>query len=459
MQTTELPPPRTATHADPAHQGQPHDGRPHDGQPHDAGHDEIDLNVREPRPLWVVLAGVLVVVALAALLLTGLIPRHRQAKELEADAADAAHAPIQVEAVAPKRAAPVLNVAIPGTLRPWQEVSIFARTSGYLKKYYVDISNPVDQGQLLAEIETPETDQELLQAKATVLQTKAAVTKAVADRDLAKTTWERYQQLVTTNFLSKQEAEEKQAALNAAEATLQAVQANVTAAEASVNRLTELQRFQKVSAPFAGVVTGRGYDVGSLITANPTAADTKPLFKIAENDVLRAFVNVPQSSALQIRKGMKVKVSARERAGRVFEGVVMGTTNYLDPTNRSLLTEVKVPNVKETDGGFALLPGMFVQVSFEVNRDTPPLLVPAPALVNNAEGTQIATVKDGVVHFHRVTLGQDFGSEVEVLEGLSGDELVIANPGERTVEGATVVVGGGNPTAPHPTEKVAAAGK
>src|SRR6476469_1207527 len=219
-------------------------------------HDEIDLNVPEPRPFWVVIAGVVAIVALAALLLTGLIPRHHQAKELEADAAAASNAPIQVEAVAPKRAAPVLSVALPGTLRPWQEVSMFARTSGYLRKYYVDISNSVEAGQLLAEIDTPETDQELRQAEANVLQTKAAVTKAVADRDLAKATWERYQQLVSTNFLSKQEAEEKQAAFNAAEATLQAVQANVAAAEASVRRLTELQQFQKVSAPFAGVVTG-----------------------------------------------------------------------------------------------------------------------------------------------------------------------------------------------------------
>jgi RND family efflux transporter MFP subunit len=447
MQTSELPPPRTGTHAE-----------RHDGQPHDAGHDEIDLNVREPRPLWVILAGVLAVAALAALLLTGLIPRHRQAKELEADAEAATGAPVQVEVAAPKRAAPVLNVALPGTLRPWQEVSIFARTSGYLKKYYVDISNSVEPGQLLAEIETPETDQELRQAEAAVLQTKAAVTKAVADRDLAKTTWERYRQLVSSNFLSQQEAAEKEAALNAAEATLQSVQANVAAAEANVRRFTELQQFQKVSAPFGGVVTGRGYDVGSLITANPTAADTRPLFKIAANDVLRAFVNVPQSTALQIRKGMKVKVTARERAGRVFEGYVMGTTNYLDPANRSLLTQIKVPNVKEADGSFALLPGMFVQVSLEVNRDAPPLLIPAPALVNNSDGMRVATVKDGLVRFRPVTLGQDFGNEVEVLEGLAGDELVIANPGERTVEGAAVVIAGARST-PHPAEKVANAVK
>jgi RND family efflux transporter MFP subunit len=440
IQTTEPP---TRTHSD--------------GDHHDAAaehHEEIDLNVREPRPLWVAAAGLVAVLALAALLVVGLIPRHHQAKELRADAADAANAPIPVEAAAPKRAAAVLDVAIPGTLRPWQEVSIFARTSGYLRKYYVDISNTVEKGQLLAEIETPETDQELRQAEAAVLQAKAAVTKAAADRDLAKATWERFRQLVTSNFLSQQEAEEKQAAYHAAEATLASADANVKAAEANVRRFTELQQFQKVSAPFGGVVTGRGYDVGSLITANPTAADTRPLFKIAENDVLRAFVNVPQSSALLIKKGMKVKVMARERPGRVFEGAVMGTTNYLDPANRTLLTEVKVPNVKEPDGSFALLPGMFVQVSFAVDRDTPPLLVPAPALVANADGTQVAVVKDGVVHFRRVTLGQDYGSEVEVVEGLSDDEMVIANPGERTVEGAAVVMNAKEP--PHPSEKVAA---
>ena len=445
IQTTE-PPPRTAA------------GAQDDGHA-DEHHDEVDLNVPEPRPAWVVLACVLGVLALGALLVTGLIPRHRQAKELEADAAAATDARVPVEAAPPKRSPAVVEVAIPGTLRPWQEVSIFARTSGYLKKYYVDISNPVEAGKLLAEIETPEVDQELRQAEATVLQTKAAVTKAAADRDLAKATWERYRQLATGKFLSQQEAEEKQAALNAAEATLESAQANVAAAQASVRRLSELQQFQKVYAPFDGVVTGRGYDVGSLITANPTAADVRPLFKIAENDVLRAFVNVPQSSALLIRKGMKVKVTARERPGRVFKGVVMGTTNYLDPANRTLLTEVKVPNVKEPDGAFALLPGMFVQVSFSVNRDTPPLLVPAPALVANAEGTQLAVVQDGTVHFRKVTLGQDFGSEIEVIDGLGGDELVIANPGERTVEGAAVVMGS-SAQPPHPADKVAnAAGK
>src|SRR6185503_4816329 len=162
------------------------------------------------------------------------------------------------------------------------------------------------------------------------------------------------------------------------------------------------------------------YDVGSLIVANTNTPDIRPMYKIAENDVVRAFVNVPQSSALQIRKGMQCTVTARERPGRVFKGVVLGTTNYLEPTNRSLLTQVKVPNEKEPDGTFSLLPGMYVQVSFAVNRDTPPLMIPAPALVTTAEGTQVAVADGGRATFRKVTIGQDYGSEIEIVDGLSG---------------------------------------
>jgi RND family efflux transporter MFP subunit len=359
-----------------------------------------------------------------------------------------------------------VQITIPGTLRPWQEVSIYARTAGYLKKFYVDISNQVESGQLLAEIDTPEVNQELRQAQAALLQTQAAVTKATADRDLAKVTWGRYQQLTAPNYVSQQEADEKQAALHVAESALESANANVAAAEANVQKLTEMQSFQKVYAPFAGVITGRGYDVGSLIIANPTATDVKPMYKIAENDVLRAFVNVPQSASLQIVKGMDVKVTVRERPGRTFAGKVMGTTNYLDPANRSLLTEVKVTNVREPGGEFALLPGMYVQVSFDVKRTTPPLVVPGPAIVSDAQGTQVAVLRDGAAHFQKVTLGQDYGKEVEIVEGLTGDEQVITNPGERIVEGTVVRAGhegvnpGGGQGAPgKPNDKVAKVGQ
>jgi RND family efflux transporter MFP subunit len=402
------------------------------------GHDEIDLNVPEPRPFWVVLAAIMVVVVLAVLLVTGFLPRRQQAHELAADIASATDAPVPVFTVQPRRSAAVVDLSIPGNLRPWQEVSIYARTSGYLKKFYVDISNQVELGQLMAEIDTPEIDQELAQAQATLGQVKASVTKAVADRELAKVTYDRELSLLQQKYISQQEADEKKAALDAMDSTLKSVQSNVTAAEAMVQRLTELQQFKNVKAPFAGVVSGRGYDVGSLITANPQATDIKPMYKIAENDVLRAFVNVPQSTALQIRKGMVVQIAARELPGRQFPGVVMGTTNYLDQASRSLLTEVKIQNVREPSGEFALLPGMYVTVNFNIHRDNPPLLIPGPALVANAEGTQVGVVKNGAVHFQKVVLGQDYGSNIEVVEGLTGDEQVIANPGERVVEGARV---------------------
>lgn len=410
---------------------------------HDRHHDheQIDLNVSTPHAGWVVAVAVVAMIALAALLLTGLIPRQRIAKELKADAEEAANGPVMVTVTRPHRAQPVVKVALPGTLRPWQEVSLYARTTGYLKKYYFDISNEVKANDLMADIDTPELNEELAQAKASLELAKAAVVRATADRDLAKTTLERNLALKETNSVSPQTIDEKKAALSVAQSNIESAKANVNVAEASVRRLAELLGFQKMYAPFSGVVSGRGYDVGSLIVANPTATDIKPLFKIAENDILRAFVNVPQSFALQVKKGMEVKVTARERPGQVFVGFVMGTTNYLDPANRSLLTEVKIPNPKQPDGHFALLPGMYVQCSFSVKRDTPPLVVPGPSLVNNAAGSQVAVMKDGKAHFQKVVIGEDFGNEVEIAEGLSGDEEVIANPGERVVEGVAVSTG------------------
>ena len=408
-------------------------------QGHSSEHsDEVDLNVPRPRPVWVVLAAVVAVGALAALLATGFIPRQRNERELAADAESAGNAAVLVNVTRPKRAESSVSVSLPRTLRPWQEVSIFARTTGYLKSYKVDISNEVQVGQVMAEIDTPEVNEELAQAKAAVLQTKAAVNKAIADRDLAKTTLARMEALKETQSVTPQQIDERKSALDVAESMIESARANVEASQASVRRLTELTKFETIRAPFSGVVTGRGYDVGSLILANPTATDVKPMFKIAENDILRAFVNVPQSAALQIKKQQEVQITVRERPGRVFKGSVMGTTNYLDPSNRSLLTEVKVQNPKEADGTFALLPGMYVQASFTVKRDTPPLIIPGPAIITNAQGTQVAVMENGTAHFTKVKIGQDYGSQVEIVEGLTGDEQVIENPGERIAEGVAV---------------------
>lgn len=441
--------------------------------PDDAGHghdEEIDLNVPEPRPAWLVAAAAAVVVVLAVLLVVGFVPRHRQQKELTADASDAANPRVAVNVARPKPAPADVEIPIPASLKPWQEVSLYARTTGYLRKYYVDISSEVTPGMLMAEIDTPEVDQELRQSQERVKQTQAALVTATTNRDLAKTTWDRYKQLRGPNYVSEQEAQERESAYKAAEANLNQATANVGAAEADVQRLTEMKGFANVTAPFAGVVSGRGYDNGSLITANPTSTDIKPLFRIAQNDALRAFINVPQSAALDILKGMNVKLTAAERPGRVFTGKVLGTTNYLDPVTRTLLTQVKVQNERGPDGQWALLPGMYVTVTFAVHRNVPPLIVPAPALVTNAGGTQVAVVRgddakgggngggDGTAHFQPVKLGRDFGTEVEVVEGLSPDDRVITNPGERLAEGVAVRTSGGADNAGQPQGQATAAG-
>jgi RND family efflux transporter MFP subunit len=400
--------------------------------------------VRPPRRAAMVLVGLLVVGLLAALLAVGWIPRERVSAETAATADAALNAPVPVNVIHATQAPAVTTISLPGNLRPWQEVSIFARTTGYMKGFYVDISNQVKAGQLMADVDTPEVDQQLKQAQAAVLQAKAAALKAQSDLGLAQVTYNRYEQLSHTGSVTQQDLDTARSTLQVDQANLEAAKANIAAAEANVNRLTQMVSFEKVTAPFDGVVTGRTFDAGALINADPTSADIKPMFKIAENDVLRVFVNVPQSCALQIRKGMQVKLTARELPGRTFTGSVMGTTNYLDQTNRTLLTEVKVKNEQNADGTFALLPGMYVSVDFELKRDKPPLVIPAPALVYNADGTQVAIVQDGKVHFVKVDLGNDSGNEVEIVNGLSGDEQIIATPGERIAEGVAVKVVGGD---------------
>lgn len=410
-----------------------------------AEHDEIDLNVPHPPSKWIAVVGVVSALLLAVLFVVGLLPRLRGNANLAEEARAAMDAPVPVNVVAPRVADKTMDVLLPGTLRPWQEVSIYSRSSGYLKGFYVDISNQVKAGQLMARISTPEVDQQLEAAKATLKLQQAAAAKAKTDLDFAALTDQRYESLRGTSGVTQQELDQYKAQLNSATAGYNQAMAQVGVAEANVRQLTEMQSFERIEAPFGGVVTGRAYDVGAYIMANPTASDITPMFKIAQNDVLRAFINVPQSYALDVSKGMKVTVTARERPGREYVGTVLGTTNYLDPMARSLLTEVRLENPD-----LSLLPGMFVDARFHVVRDKPPLLIPAPALVVNAEGKQVGVVQDGKVHFKQVTLGVDYGNDVEIVSGLESDDQVIGNPGEKTAEGVAVQVAGHGETEPPP---------
>lgn len=437
MQTTQLPP-RPAPHG-PSRERDRHDGGvltpEHGHAAADSGHDgdNIDLNAPPARRGWVIAVAVAAVLVFSLLFVTGLLPRLHTNQELAANAEEAVDAPVPVNVVAPRPSPSVLEVHLPATLRPWQEVSLFARTTGYLRKFYVDISNQVTKDQLMASIESPEVDAQLRGAQATLEQQKAAQAKAKTDFDFAKATLNRYERVHES--VTQQELEQYRSNYNAAMANVHSADANVGVAEAEVKRLTELQGFEKLTAPFSGVVTGRAYDVGAMILANPTSTDTQPLYKLAENDVLRAFVYVPQNYALMIQKDMQVKITARERPGRVFTGVVMGTTNYLDPAARTLMTEVKIPNPD-----LALLPGMYVEAAFQVKRDRPPLIIPAPSLIVTADGNEVAVAQDGRAHFQKVEVGVDYGNEVEVVSGLTGNEQIVTNPGERLTDGVNVRV-------------------
>jgi RND family efflux transporter MFP subunit len=379
---------------------------------------------------------------LAALLALGVVPRVLLYHRLQGEA-DAAGARLPVVATAsPRRAPEVLDVALPGSTEAVLETAIWARTDGYLKSRYVDIGDRVKKGELLADIETLETDQPLLQAIATSAQDQANVVKSGADLALARTTLQRYL-AAGPGTVSKQQIDERRSAVTDAEKVVDAGRATVNADEANVHRLRDLQSFQKVYAPFDGVITRRNVDFGSLISSGSTTGTTE-LFRIAQDDVLRIFVFVPQSSALDIKTGQQADVTVRQLPGRVFPGKVTRTAGAIDPTSRTLLTEVQVPNPAGE-----LLSGSYATVLFKIEQSDPPLVIPQSALLIDASGVRVALVNpDGTLHYKPVQIGRNYGDSVEVLSGLDPNDVLATGRAANIVEGshvetATPAVGAG----------------
>jgi len=385
------------------------------------------LRVSRPRRIALALTA-----AFGVLFLLGAVPRILLHYRLGTEA-DAVRERLPVVSTAnPRRSAKELDLPLPGSMEAILETGIWARTNGYLKVRYVDIGDRVTKGQLLAEIETPEIDQLLQQAIATLNQDKANVAKFEADLALARTTLQRYQ-AAGPGTVSKQQIDERSSAVTDAERVVDAAKATVNADEANVRRLVELTSFQRVFAPFDGVITMRNVDPGSLISAGSTSGTTE-LFRLAQVDVLRIFVYVPQSYAPDIQVGQKAEVTVRERPGRVFEGTVTRTAGAIDSTSRTLLTEVQVPN---PDG--LLLSGSYATVQFRVTRPDPPLLVPSNALLIDANGVRVALVDaDHTLHYRTVQIGRDYGSEVEVLSGLETTDVVATGLAPNIAEGTRV---------------------
>jgi RND family efflux transporter MFP subunit len=373
------------------------------------------------------------VAAVFAVLFTiGLVPRLVLHHRLAAGATAARDQLPIVATASPRRADATFELPLPGTLEAILETGIWARTNGYLRLRSVDIGDRVTQGQPLAEIDTPEIDQQLQQAIAVRDQDRAHVVRFEADHALARTTLERFL-AAGVGAVSKEQIDQQRAAETDAEKIVDAGRATVNADEANVHRLLELQSFQKVYAPFDGVITVRNVDPGSLISAGSTSGTTE-LFRIAQVNVLRVFVFVPQSYASDIQVGQKASVSLRERPDRTFEGTVMRTAGAVDPGSRTLLTELQVPN---PDG--LLLAGSYATVHFQIAQSAPPLLVPSSALLVDAAGMRVAVVDgDHRLHYRPVQIGRDYGQEVEILTGVAEGDVLATGLSAAIADGSAI---------------------
>jgi len=324
-----------------------------------------------------------------------------------------------VAVVTPTHGAPQEEIVLPGTMQAFTDAPIYARTNGYLKRWYVDIGARVGPGQLLAEIDTPELDQQLQQARADLSTTQA-------NARLAQTTAERYRDLIKSDSVSRQD-------LDNANGNLEAREAAVESARANVKRLEQLQAFRRIEAPFAGVITARNTDIGALIDSGSNA---KELFHVAAVHRLRVFVNVPEVYSRAARPGLAADLTLKEFPGRRFTGTLARTASAIDVASRTLLTEIDVDNARNE-----LLPGSYAEVHIKLPSATTTLQLPVDALIFKGEGQQVATVDaQNRVALVPVTSGRDFGDLVEILSGLTGDERVISNPPDSLAAGDTVRV-------------------
>lgn len=319
------------------------------------------------------------------------------------------------------------QLTLPAQLQAYVQSSIYARTNGYLRNWTHDIGSRVNKGELLADIETPEVDQELSQAKAARQQIEAQL-------QLAKSSAERWTNLRKSDSVSQQEADQQTSAYTQA-------QANLAAADANVRRLQQLESFKHIYAPFSGVITRRNVDTGALINAG-SAAQGRELFDIAQVDPLRVYVNVPQSEAPSIKRGMSAYIELSEFAGQKFTGRVVRTADAIDPATRTLLTEIDLPNK-----GGRLLPGAYAQVSFAVPVQTARITVPVNTVLFRAEGPRVAVVgQDKKVHLKPIMIGRDFGTKLEVIGGIGPTDEIVVNPADSLEDGQPVDVKSGGET-------------
>lgn len=354
--------------------------------------------------------------ALGTVIYSGINSRAKASSVLKNETLEMAIPTVAV--IHPKASALGEEIILPGNIQAFTDTPIYARTNGYLKRWYADIGARVKAGQLLAEIETPEVDQQLQQARADLATSQA-------NYALAQSTAKRWEFLLKTDSVSKQETDEKIGDLNAKKAI-------VDSASYNVRRLQETQSFQKIYAPFNGVITARRTDIGALIDSGANSPG-RELFRLASTGRLRVYINVPQVHSRAARTGVAADLTFTEFPGRRFRGTLVRTAEAIDPVSRTLLTEVDVNNASGE-----LLPGAYASVHLKLPSKSNALTLPANTLLFRSEGLRVAVVRNNHAELVPITLGRDFGNDVEVVSGIEASDSVIVNPSDSLTSGTQV---------------------
>ena len=383
-------------------------------------------------PARAVAFGLIALVVVGGAFLSGWLPKKNARAALEAETHSADIGALRVQVVTPKVGASDRSMTLPGSVQPLEETIIYPRASGYVRSWAFDIGEKVKAGDLLAEIDTPETDQELVQAKAQLAQAEASVLQAAANDAFSRQNLDRYKRLTPAGVASQQDLEQKAAQFQVDEANVAVAKANAEAQRANIQRLMRLKSFARVQAPFAGTITWRSVERGALVTAG----NATPLFKVASLDPMRVFVQLPQDVASGVKVDVPAQVTLRELAGKVFEGKVAHTAGALDSATRTMTTEIRVPNPKGE-----LMGGMYAQVALTLPTPHRVFAIPGTAVIDDGKGLRVATVNaEGRIHLVPITVERDTGASIEIATGIDETSRVVKLVNPDLTEGRVVEV-------------------
>ena len=380
------------------------------------------------RPRWLWLFGLCALLPLTAGVVFGASQHSRQNRRVMTTAEQQRTFVPTVRVARVRAGAGEMVVSLPATTLAFASANIFARANGYIEKRQVDIGDHVKAGDLLAQITAPELDHQIAQAQATLAQNQATLQQTLASRDLAQVTYNRDSSLVQKGWVTQQQGDTDRLTVEAQQAAVAVGQSNIAAQQALIRVLQQQKAYQSVTAPFNGIITQRNVDAGSLVQAGSTF-----MFTLMQSDVIRTQVYVPQDAAFGVAAGVDAVVHVPEDPDRTFPGKVTRFAHAFAPGTRTLLTEVDILN---PDG--ALSPGMYVTIDLHIPRKTPSIIVPADALVFNGDGVQVAVAENGTAHFRKVTVARDFGTEVEVRDGIKPGDEVILKPAVTLADGSKV---------------------